>query len=130
MKLLLDIVFSADFLHSVIRLSTPLLFATMAALISDRAGVLNIGIEGTMLFSALMGVVGSAYLGNVWLGVGVAILAGIAFSALISFFHLKMETDIVLTGIALNLMSSGLTIFILYLLKNKFYKKIIKKILF
>ena len=60
MKLLLDIIFSADFLHSVIRLSTPLLFATMAALISDRAGVLNIGIEGTMLFSALMGVVGSA----------------------------------------------------------------------
>lgn len=116
MKLLLDIIFSADFLHSVIRLSTPLLFATMAALISDRAGVLNIGIEGTMLFSALMGVVGSAYLGNVWLGVCVAVLAGIAFSALISFFHLKMETDIVLTGIALNLMSSGLTIFILYLL--------------
>ncbi len=116
MKLLLDIIFSADFLHSVIRLSTPLLFATMAALISDRAGALNIGIEGTMLFSALMGVVGSAYLGNVWLGVGAAILAGIVFSALISFFHLKMETDIVLTGIALNLMSSGLTIFILYLL--------------
>ena len=61
MKLLLDIIFSADFLHSVIRLSTPLLFATMAALISDRAGVLNIGIEGTMLFSALMGVVGSIW---------------------------------------------------------------------
>lgn len=116
MKLLLDIIFSADFLHSVIRLSTPILFATMAALISDRAGVLNIGIEGTMLFSALMGVVGSAYLGNVWLGVAVAVLAGIAFSGMLAFFHLKMETDIVLTGIALNLMSSGLTIFILYLL--------------
>lgn len=116
MEQLLSIIFSADFLHSIIRLSTPILFATMAALISDRAGVINIGIEGTMLFSALMGVVGSAYLGNVWLGVLVAVISGIAFSALISFFHLKLETDIVLTGIALNLMSSGLTIFILYML--------------
>lgn len=116
MKMLLEIIFSADFLHSVIRLSTPILFATMAAVLSDRAGVLNIGIEGTMLFSALMGVVGSAYLGSVWLGVLIAMLAGIAFSALVAFFHLKMETDIVLTGIALNLMSSGLTIFILYIL--------------
>lgn len=50
MKMLLDIIFSTDFLHSVIRLSTPILFATMAAVLSDRAGVLNIGIEGTMLF--------------------------------------------------------------------------------
>lgn len=116
MKMLLDIIFSTDFLHSVIRLSTPILFATMAAVLSDRAGVLNIGIEGTMLFSALMGVVGSAYLGNVWLGVVCAMIAGVAFSALVAFFHLKMETDIVLTGIALNLMSSGLTIFILYML--------------
>lgn len=116
MNQLLEIIFSTDFLHSVIRLSTPILFATMAALISDRAGVLNIGIEGTMLFSALMGVVGSAYIGNVWMGVLTAIVAGMAFSVLIAFFHLKMETDIVLTGIALNLMSSGLTIFILYIL--------------
>ena len=116
MKMLLDIIFSTDFLHSVIRLSTPILFATMAAVLSDRAGVLNIGIEGTMLFSALMGVVGSAYFGNVWLGVVCAMIAGVAFSALVAFFHLKMETDIVLTGIALNLMSSGLTIFILYML--------------
>ncbi len=116
MKLLLDIIFSADFLHSVIRLSTPILFAAMAALISDRAGVLNIGIEGTMLFAALMGVVGSAFLGGAFWGVLAAAAAGIVFSALVAFFHLKLETNIVLTGIALNLMSGGLTIFILYML--------------
>ena len=48
---ILEIIFTADFLHSIIRLSTPILFATMAALISERAGVINIGIEGTMLFA-------------------------------------------------------------------------------
>ena len=113
---ILEIIFTADFLHSIIRLSTPILFATMAALISERAGVITIGIEGTMLFASLMGVVGSAFTGNVWLGVLCAVVSGIAFSGLLSFFHLKLETDIVLTGIALNLMSSGLTIFILYIL--------------
>lgn len=116
MKQILDLIFTGEFLHSIIRLSTPILFATMAALISERAGVINIGVEGSMLFSALMGVVGSAYTGSAFLGVLIAILAGIAFAGLLSFFHLKLETNIVLTGIALNLLSSGLTIFILYVL--------------
>ena len=53
----LSVIGSAEFLYSVLRLSTPILLATMAALISDRAGVTNIAIEGTMLFAALMGVV-------------------------------------------------------------------------
>jgi general nucleoside transport system permease protein len=110
------IILSTDFIFSIIRLSTPILFATMAVLISDRAGVINIGVEGTMLFAALMGVIGSAYSGNVWIGVLVAVLSGMLFSGIIAYFHLKLETDIVLTGIAINLMASGLTIFILYLL--------------
>lgn len=116
MEQIVSIIFSADFIFSVVRLSTPILFATMAVLISDRAGVTNIAVEGTMLFAALMGVIGSAYGGNVWTGLLVAVLSGILFSGIIAFFHLKLETDIVLTGIALNLMASGLTIFILYLL--------------
>lgn len=116
MDQILSVIISADFLHSIIRLSTPILLASMAVLISDRAGVINIGVEGTMLFAALMGVVGSAHFGNVWIGVLCAMGAGILFSAIICFFHLKLETDIVLTGIAINLLSSGLTIFILYLL--------------
>ena len=55
---ILKLIISADFLSSVIRVTTPILFATMAVLLSDRAGVVNISIEGTMLVSALMGVVG------------------------------------------------------------------------
>ncbi|TAH64703.1 MAG: ABC transporter permease [Anaerolineaceae bacterium] len=116
MEQIVRIIFSTDFIFSIVRLSTPILLATMAVLISDRAGVINIGVEGTMLFAALMGVIGSAYSGNVWIGLLVAVLSGILFSGIIAFFHLKLETDIVLTGIALNLMASGLTIFILFLL--------------
>lgn len=116
MEQIINMIFSAAFLHSIIRLSTPILLATMAVLISERAGVINIAVEGTMLFSALMGVVGSAYSGNVWIGILCAVVSGSVFSGIIAFFHLKLETNIVLTGIALNLMSSGLTIFILFLL--------------
>ncbi|MBP6492189.1 MAG: ABC transporter permease, partial [Clostridia bacterium] len=78
--------------------------------------VLNISIEGTMLFAALMGVVGSAYTQSAWLGLLIAILSGVFYAGILSFFHLKLKTDIVLTGIALNLMASGLTVSILYLL--------------
>lgn len=113
---IIDLIFSAEFISSVFRVTTPILFATMAVLLSDRAGVLNISIEGTMLFAALMGVVGSAYTQSAWLGLLIAILSGILYAGILSFFHLKLKTDIILTGIALNLMASGLTVSILYIL--------------
>lgn len=112
----LQVIGSTNFLYSVIRLTTPILLATMAALISDRAGVTNISIEGTMLFAALMGVVGSAYAQSCWVGLLVAVAAGVLFSLLLAFFHLWLRTNLVLTCIALNSLSSGLTIFILYML--------------
>ena len=115
MKQLLDLLLKMDFVHLVIRLSTPILLATIAVLISDRAGVTNIGVEGTMLFAALMGVFGSAYGKSIWIGLLCAVLAGILFSAIISLFHLKLGTNIVLTGIAINQLASGLTIFLLYI---------------
>lgn len=113
---ILKLIISADFLSSVIRVTTPILFATMAVLLSDRAGVVNISIEGTMLVSALMDVVGSAFTGSAWLGLLIAVASGVAFAGILSFFHLKMKTDIILTGIALNLLASGFTVFLLYIL--------------
>lgn len=112
----LSVIASPSFLYSVLRLSTPILLATMAALVSGRAGVTNISIEGAMLFAALMGVVGSAYAQSCWVGLIVAIAAGMLFSLLLAFFHLWLRTNLVLTCIALNSLSSGLTIFILFML--------------
>lgn len=116
MDKMLSLLFSIDFISSVIRVTTPILFATMAVLISDRAGVVNISIEGAMLVSALMGVIGSAYTGSAWLGLLIAVLSGIAYSGLLSFFHLRLKTNIILTGIALNLFASGFTVFLLFLI--------------
>lgn len=116
MDKIVSLIFTTDFISSIIRVTTPILFATMAVLVSDRAGAVNISIEGTMLFGALMGVIGSAFTGSAWLGLLVAVLSGVTFACLLSFFHLRLKTDIILTGIALNLFSSGFTVFLLFMI--------------
>lgn len=116
MDSILSMIFSTDFFYFAIRMSTPIVFATLAVLVSNKAGVVNIGVEGAMLLAALMGVVGSAQFQNVWAGLLTAVLSGIFVSMLLAFFHLVMGTDTILTGIAINMMASGLTIFILFIL--------------
>ncbi len=75
---LLDILLSASFWAALVRIASPLIFATMGELICERAGVLNLGIEGIMVFGAFAGWL-TVYLGGgLWLGVGVAMLAGMA----------------------------------------------------
>ena len=116
MDSLFSAIFSADFISSVLRLSTPILFAGLAALITDKAGVINIGLEGIMLSAALAGVVGSAFGGNAFVGLLFALVVGVAIGLLMAYFAIGLKTDIVLTGIALNLMASGGTVFLLYVI--------------
>lgn len=109
-----SVIFSADFLYSIFRLTTPILFASLAALITDRAGVMNIGLEGIMLCSALAGVVGGAYTNSAFVGLICAMLIGSLIGFLMAFFSLNLKTDIILAGIAINLFASGGTVFVLY----------------
>jgi len=116
MKAVLDIILNPLFAYSVLRVSTPILFAALGALISDRAGVINIALEGIMLISALTGVIFSAISGSAFLGLFMALVFGglVAFS--LGYVSLKLKTDIILAGIAINLIASGGTVFALYLL--------------
>ncbi|MEI8216050.1 MAG: ABC transporter permease [Eubacteriales bacterium] len=118
MNQLIDIIFSASFGYGVIRVTTPILFAAMGSLIADKAGVINIALEGTMLVSALTGVVVSAATQNVWFGLLAAMVAGGLVGLLLAYFALNLKTDVVLSGIAINLMASGGTIFALYLVAH------------
>lgn len=114
MNSILQVIFSADFVFSIIRLTTPLLFAGLAAVITDRAGVMNIGLEGIMLSAALAGVIGSAFTQNAFLGLLCAIIIGIMIALVMAYFSIHLKADIILTGIAVNLLASGGTIFVLY----------------
>ena len=114
MKELLSSLVNASFLFSVIRVSTPIVLPSLGALITNKAGVPNIGLEGTMLMSALAGVVGSAVTGSAIAGLISAIFMGVLMSSVLAYFTLKLKTDVILGGIALNLFSSGASVFILY----------------
>ena len=112
----IKIVFSTSFAFAVLRISTPLIFAGMAAVISERAGVVNIAIEGMMLASALTGVVISAFTGSWLLGLLGAVVFSMVISLLLAFFHLNLKANIIMCGLALNTMAKGGTIFVLYML--------------
>lgn len=113
MEAILEIIGNEAFWFAVIRVTTPILFATLGAVIASKAGAINIGIEGTMLTSAFVGVLFSALSQNVWIGLGAAMIAGMAMGALLAYFALKLKTNIILTGIAINILSAGGTVFLL-----------------
>lgn len=118
MQQVLDIIFSTQFFYSILRISTPIIFAAMGALITSRAGVINIGLEGIMLFAALAGVIVSALTGSAWLGFLGAVVTGVLIAMLMSYVALVLKSHITLTGIAINMFASGGTVFILYLVAN------------
>lgn len=118
MKMLTDIfgiIFTEAFAFSIFRITTPILFAALAAVVADRAGVTNIGLEGIMMISALTGVIFSAWTQSAWIGLLCAILLGMLTALMIGFFALKLKTDIILAGIAVNMLGNGGTVFFMYL---------------
>lgn len=112
---LIELIFSTDFLYMWIRVATPILLASLGAVICTKAGVVNLGLEGIMLISALAGVLGSAFGGSFWIGLLTGLLASVAVSAVFAYFHLVLKANNVLCGTAVNTMASGLTVFVLQL---------------
>lgn len=115
---ILKLIFSESFLFSVFRLTTPILLATLSSVISERAGVGNITMEGTMLISAFVGVVISAWTGSAWIGFLAALLSGGATGYLLSYIIFKMKVNDILAGLSINLLGSGGTVFLLYALTD------------
>ena len=113
---MLDNIFSISFLQAVIRMSTPLIFVGMAAVIGAKANVLCIAYEGMMLFAALGGVIGSAYSSNLLVGLITGVAAGIIIAMIFAYFVLYLDAKPLLAGLALNKLSAGGTVYIVYLL--------------
>ncbi len=109
-------IFSAFFLASVIRICTPIILPSMGGLFATAAGTFNMALEGIMLWGAFTGVFVSAYTGNVWLAVLCGIIVGILVSMILAISHLELGVDLVLGGLAVNLFSSGGTVFLMYTL--------------
>ena len=116
MSIIMESIFSTEFVFSILRMATPLLFAAMATLIVRKAGVMCIAFEGMMLFAALGGVIGSAYSQNVFAGVVSGVIFGLLIAMIFAYFVLVLNANNILTGLALNTLGSGGTVFILYVL--------------
>lgn len=115
MSQLWEMIFQSEFLFSVIRITAPILFAALGAAIAERAGLTNMGLEGMMMISALFGTLTSYWTQSWVIGVLCALLVGLVLSLMVGFFALKLKTDIILAGIAVNMLGSGGTIFLLYM---------------
>ena len=111
---MISFIFSEDFLTSSLMFALPIVFAAFAALISNRAGTVNINIEGAMSVAAVCGTLVSHFTGSWVLGLLTAVLAGILMSMLLAFASLVLGTDSFLSGIALNTLAGGLAVYILY----------------
>lgn len=109
-------IFSASFLFSVIRITTPLMFGAMGALICKRGGVLHIAFEASMLFAAFFGMAASAYSQSLLLGVLAGMAGGILAMVIYGYFTIKLNAAAVLTGIAMNTLASGGTVFLMYIM--------------
>ncbi|MBI1622681.1 ABC transporter permease [Aquamicrobium sp. cd-1] len=106
-----DILLTASFWVAAIRIASPLIFATMGELICERAGVLNLGIEGIMVAGAFSGWV-TVYLGgDLWFGVMVAALAGAAFGLLHATLTVPLGLSQHVVGIGITLLATSLSYF-------------------
>ena len=110
--------FTADFFFSILRITAPILFATLGAVVGEKAGVSNIGLEGTMMISALFGSLAAYWTGSWLMGLLLAVIVGILVALLMGFFAFNLKTDIILTGIAVNMIGSGGTLFLVKVITN------------
>jgi general nucleoside transport system permease protein len=96
------------FLAAAVRVATPLLFAATGETVSERSGVINLGIEGTMLAGALAAALGATVWGP-WAGIVCAVLAGMLLAAVFALIAIGARADQIITGTAITLGAVGLT---------------------
>jgi simple sugar transport system permease protein len=92
--------------------ATPIALAALCGVISERSAVINIGIEGIMLVSAQAAVVVATVTDNLYLGLAAAILAGGLVAALHAFLVIRFKVDQVVSGVAINIVGTGVTSFV------------------
>jgi ABC-type uncharacterized transport system permease subunit len=101
-------IFTLALLFSAIRLATPLIFAALGGLFSERSGVINIALEGLMLAGAFTAAIATYELGNPYLGLLCGMAAGALLALIYAIATIKFEADQVVSGMAINFLMFGL----------------------
>ena len=109
-------IFSVTFLTSLlaatIRLATPILYAALGQIFTQKAGILNLGVEGTMIVSAMTAFTVAYFSNSLWLGFLAAILVGVLWSLIMAWLSNTMNAVQVIAGIGLNILGAGLASYV------------------
>ena len=95
-----------------IGLGTPLVFGTVGEILTERSGILNLGVQGIMLFGAVAGFWATFVTESLWLGVLAALVAGAGLSVIHAFNSVTLRVSQIVSGLALTIFGTGLSTFI------------------
>lgn len=112
MDLIPSILFIQSILAATWRMATPILYAAVGEVFSEKAGVINIGLEGVMLIGAFSAYSVAFESGSLWLGLFIAILAGILSGLIFAFFTITIKANQIVVGAAFNMIGMGITGFL------------------
>ncbi|MFN7019224.1 MAG: ABC transporter permease [Fimbriimonadales bacterium] len=105
-------IFDGQLFGAAIRQATPLILAALGGLMSERVGVINIGLEGKILMGAFAAALGALLTGSPLVGLGCAILVGITLALLHAVATQEWRTDHIVSGVAINLLALGLSTYL------------------
>jgi len=105
------LLFTQNLIAATLRVATPLMFGTLGELFCERAGVLNLGIEGTMFMGAFVGFTAASLTGSLWLGVLAALIGGMLAGLLMAFFSVKLGVNQHVSGLGITLLLTALSLF-------------------
>ena len=108
----MDFLTIVQILDSTLRLATPLLFACLAGLFSERAGVFDIGLEGKLLIAAFFSAAFAFTSGSAWVGLGAGVLAAVTLSVLHGLASITFRGNQLISGVAINFLAAGMTVVI------------------
>jgi general nucleoside transport system permease protein len=107
-----QVTFIVSLLTGMLRLAAPIILASIGELVTERSGVLNLGVEGTMLMGAFAGFLATSLSGSIWVGVLWAILSGGILSAMMALVVVVLKADQIIAGLTINILSAGVTMYL------------------
>jgi simple sugar transport system permease protein len=108
----MDVAFLGALLAAMLRLAIPVGVAALGEVVTERAGVLNLGIEGTMLLGAFSGYTAAIATGSPWVGLIAGVVIGVIAGAVLSALMVWVGTNQIITGLAFAILASALTTFL------------------